>query len=263
MAKLKIGIFDSGIGGLTVAKAIKSEMPKASLVYFGDTAHLPYGDKSPASIRHYSAKITQFLLSHHCNALVIACNTASAHAFKTVKDIAGPDFPVFNVIDPVVETIATQFTDKKVGVIGTKGTIKTRVYPNRIKKANPKVKVASKSTPLLAPMIEEGFFNNTISRAVIGSYLGAKELKNIHALVLGCTHYPLIQKEVSEFFDGQVNVIDSASVVAKHVKSSLRKRPSETDEDYFFVSDYTKAFEESTQTFFGNSIHLDEVRIFD
>jgi len=263
MASLKIGIFDSGIGGLTVAKAIKTEMPKASLVYFGDTAHLPYGDKSPASIRHYSARITQFLLSHHCNALVIACNTASAHAYKTVKDIAGPNIPVFNVIDPVVETISEKYSNQKIGIIATKGTIKTRVYPNRIKKANASIKVASKSTPLLAPMIEEGFFNNTISKAVINSYLNARELKKIKALVLGCTHYPLIYNEVDNYFNGEVNIINSASVVAKHIKKTLKKRPSETENDYFFVSDFTKAFEESTQTFFGDSIHLDEVRIFD
>ncbi|MEY3399295.1 MAG: glutamate racemase, partial [Bacteroidota bacterium] len=164
-----IGIFDSGIGGLTVAAAIRKALPGESLIYFGDTAHLPYGDKSAESIRHYAARITDFLIKKKCKAIVIACNTASAHAFKTVRDVAGPDIPVVNVIDPVSEYISTRYTDGKVGVIGTKGTIESRIYVKRIEKLNKKLKVMSCATPLLAPMIEEGFFNNTISRTVIHS----------------------------------------------------------------------------------------------
>ncbi|MFK7757767.1 MAG: glutamate racemase [Flavobacteriales bacterium] len=259
----KIGIFDSGIGGLTVAKAIKNQLPQAELVYFGDTAHLPYGDKSPASIRHYSARITQFLLSKRCNAVVIACNTASAHAHKTVKDVAGPDVPVFNVIDPVVECISKGYSHKKVGIIATKGTIKTRVYPRRIKIANDTITVASKATPLLAPMIEEGFFNNSISKTVINNYLKGRELKDISALVLGCTHYPLIQKEVEEFFKHSVDIIDSANVVASAIAHNYNLSASHSGKDEFFVSDYTKGFEKSTQTFFGEKITLTEERIFD
>lgn len=246
-----------------MAKAIKSKLPQAELVYFGDTAHLPYGDKSPASIRHYSAKITQFLLSKRCNAIVIACNTASAHAYSTVKDVAGPDVPVFNVIDPVVECISDGYSNRKVGVIATKGTIKTRVYPRRIKIANDSITVASKATPLLAPMIEEGFFNNSISKTVINNYLKGRELKDIAALVLGCTHYPLIQKEVEAFFNGSVDIIDSANVVAEAIAKSFNLSGNKTGKDEFFVSDYTKGFEKSTQTFFGEKIILTEERIFD
>ena len=260
---LKIGIFDSGIGGLTVAKAIKNRLPQAELIYFGDTAHLPYGDKSPASIRHYSAKITQFLLSERCNAIVIACNTASAHAHKTVKDVAGPDVPVFNVIDPVVECISKQYRGKKIGIIATKGTVKTRVYPRRIKKADPTIKAVSKATPLLAPMIEEGFFSNTISKTVIASYLSARELKGIEALILGCTHYPLIQNEVEEFFGGKIKIIDSANVVADAISEGFKLKEKTKGKDEFYVSDFTKAFEKSTQTFFGEEIKLKEARIFD
>ncbi len=260
---LKIGIFDSGIGGLTVAKAIKEQLPQSELVYFGDTAHLPYGDKSPASIRHYSAKISQFLLKKKCNALVIACNTASAHAFKTVQDIAGPTVPVFNVIDPIVEYISTHYKNQKVGIIATKGTIKTRVYPRRIKTAEDSIIVASKATPLLAPMIEEGFFNNTISKTVIESYLKGRELKGIKALVLGCTHYPLIQKEVEAFFKESVDIIDSANVVAKSIAKVFSIKGSKRGKDEFYVSDFTKAFEKSTQIFFGEKIELKEERIFD
>jgi len=261
---MTIGIFDSGIGGLTVAKAIKIKSPNVSLVYFGDTAHLPYGDKSPASIRHYSAKITHFLLFQRCNAIVIACNTASAHAYKTVKDVAGPDIPVFNVIDPVVKCIAKRYSEEKVGVIATKGTIKSRVYPKRIKAANGSIEVKTKATPLLAPMIEEGFFSNNISKTIISSYLKSRELKHIKALVLGCTHYPLIQKEVSEILGNGVDVIDSAEVVASEIVSKMQNIASVNAEgDEFYVSDYTKAFEKSTQTFFGEKISLSEKRLFD
>lgn len=261
---ITIGIFDSGIGGLTVASAIKKRLPTAKLIYFGDTAHLPYGDKSPASIRHYAARITQFLVEKHCTALVIACNTASAHAYRTVQDVAGPEIPVFNVIDPVVEYVTKEFSGKKVGVIATKGTVKSRVYPRRIKMATDKVQVASKATPLLAPMIEEGFFNNNISRTVIESYLKGRELKGIDALVLGCTHYPLIQTEVNDFFKGKVEIIDSADVVAAHIQHELKTESSKTkSKDEFHVSDFTKAFEKSTQTFFGEKIELKEERIFD
>ncbi|MEZ4801035.1 MAG: aspartate/glutamate racemase family protein [Flavobacteriales bacterium] len=120
-----IGIFDSGIGGLTVASAIKKLLPNESFIYFGDTAHLPYGDKSPESIRHYVARITSYLLARKCKAIVIACNTATAHAYKTVVDICGPKIPVINVIDPVANYISENYNDCKVGVIGTKGTIQS------------------------------------------------------------------------------------------------------------------------------------------
>lgn len=260
---LKIGIFDSGIGGLTVAKSIKEKLPNADLVYFGDTAHLPYGDKSAASIRHYSAKITQFLIGKGCNALVIACNTASAHAFKTVKDIAGPEILVYNVIDPVVSYIRENYSGKKVGIIATRGTVRSRVYPRRIKSADSSITVASKATPLLAPMIEEGFFNNSISKTVIESYLAGKELKGVNALVLGCTHYPLIEKEVERFFNASVEIIDSANVVARSIANCYSAEDKKVGKDEFFVSDFTTAFEKSTQTFFGQKIHLKEERIFD
>jgi len=116
-----IGIFDSGIGGMTVAQAIRKALPNERFIYFGDTAHLPYGDKSPESIRHYAARITQYLMDHNCKAVVIACNTASAHAFKTVCDVAGPNVPVINVIDPVAQYVAAKFKKQNIGVIGTKG----------------------------------------------------------------------------------------------------------------------------------------------
>jgi len=263
-----IGIFDSGIGGLTVAKAIRKLLPNESFIYFGDTAHLPYGDKSPESIRLYAKGITEFLLARKCKMIVIACNTASAHAQKTVQKICGAEIPVINVIDPVAIYAAEHFASGKIGVIGTKGTIESRVYVKRIEKLNPRLHVKSRATPLLAPMIEEGFFNNKISQAVINSYLAIPSLKGIAALILGCTHYPLIKRQVESFYDGQVEIIDSTSVVAGTVRNELKRRKIQNlakskPKFNFHVSDYTDSFEMSTRIFFSEKIHLQESRIWD
>ena len=257
-----IGIFDSGIGGLTVANAIQQELPYESLVYFGDTAHLPYGEKSPDSIKYYSIRIAQFLLQQHCKMIVIACNTASSFAYETVKDFVGGKVPVINVIDPVVEHVTRSKKRKKIGVIGTKGTIKSDIYAKKIHELNRQLEVASLATPLLAPMIEEGFFDNKISRTVIGSYLDSRRLSRIDSLILACTHYPLIKKEVEEYYEGAVEIVDSAGVVAGHVKDVLRKKKllatKRKPVHHFYVSDFTKSFEESTKYFFRNKIHLDK-----
>lgn len=263
-----IGFFDSGIGGLTVAAAVKKMLPNESIIYFGDTAHLPYGDKSPESIRHYAARITSFLIEKKCKAIVIACNTASAHAFKTVSDVAGPNIPIINVIDPVAEYVADRFSDGKIGVIGTKGTIESRVYVKRIEKINSQIKVMSCATPLLAPMIEEGFFNNKISQAVIDSYLTKPSLKGIKGIILGCTHYPLISKSIEAFYKGSVEVIDGSKIVASECKKVLESMnllsgSTTVSPDQFFVSDFTESFEASTRFFFKKKIHLKESRIWE
>jgi glutamate racemase len=264
-----IGIFDSGIGGLTVAHAIRESLPYESFVYFGDTAHLPYGDKSPAAIRHYAARITGFLLSQGAKIIVIACNTASAHAYQTVLDICGPQVPVVNVIDPVVNRILSRHAKGKIGVIGTKGTIASRIYPRKIEGANPELKVASRATPLLASMIEEGYFNNRISETIIHNYLNYNALKDLDALILGCTHYPLIRREVESFYRSKnVDIVDSGECVAEEVKGLLKAKKLNASEgslvsSVFYVSDRTAAFENSTRTFFGEKIKLIEARIWE
>jgi glutamate racemase len=263
-----IGIFDSGIGGLTVANAIQKTLPYESLIYFGDTAHLPYGDKSPDSIKYYAIRICQFLLQKKAKMIVIACNTASSVAYETVKDFLDGRIPVVNVIDPVVDIVLSQKSISKVGVIGTKGTIKSDIYSKKIKSKNKKVEVSSLATPLLAPMIEEGFFDNKISRSIINSYLSSRKLNKIDSLILACTHYPLIRNEVEAFYKGKgkVNIIDTAGVVANHVKTVLeennllsnKKKPTH----HFYVSDFTKSFEESTKFFFRNKIHLEKMNFW-
>jgi glutamate racemase len=267
MSQAPIGIFDSGIGGLTVAKAIQRVLPNESFIYFGDTAHLPYGDKSPESIRNYAKKITELLLDHQCKAIVIACNTASAHAYKEVLKIVPSHVPVINVVDPVALYTATHYEKGKVGVIGTKGTIQSRIYVKRIEKLNNRLKVLSNATPLLASMIEEGYFNNKISQTIINNYLAKPSFKGIHALILGCTHYPLIKKEVDRYYNGKIEIIDSASVVANAVnetlvKKNLLNKSGKPAKYQFWVSDYTESFEKSTAIFFKTKQKLVEKRIW-
>lgn len=261
-----IGIFDSGIGGLTVAKAIADALPNERLIYFGDTAHLPYGDKSKDSIKMYSKKITEYLLKKECKAIIIACNTASAYAYSDLKRLF-PKVPIINVIDPTVDYCTSNPKNKSIGVIATKGTIKSRIYPRKIKKKNKSIEVHQSATPLLAPMIEEGFFNNNISQTIINSYLSTKHFKNIDALILACTHYPLIKKEVEDYFYNDVEVVDSASVVAQYVDTLLTKlnirATQKVGENLFCISDYTSSFEATSKIFFGEKIHLIEDRIWD
>ncbi len=262
-----IGIFDSGIGGLTVAGAIQALMPDEQLIYFGDTAHFPYGEKSPEAIRNYSLRISAFLLHKGCKAILIACNSASSVAYTQVKKYVGNKALVVNVIDPICQYAATHYHQTRIGVIGTRATIKSEVYIKRIKKLNPALEVPSMATPLLAPMIEEGFFNHTISQTVIHSYLSGKHFQNLSALILGCTHYPLIKKEIREYYKKEVEIIDSANIVAHHLHRKLAENKllhsgNQKTAHRFFVSDYTRSFEKSSHLFFGSAIHLVEEKLF-
>jgi glutamate racemase len=219
-----IGIFDSGVGGLTVAHAIKQILPGENLVYFGDTAHLPYGDKSAELIKFYSKKITEFLLSHNSKVILVACNSASASAFDSLKQEFSGKAILIDVIDPVVNFLSTR-NFSKIGVIGTKRTITSCTYDKKLKEKSPATAVVSMATPLLVPMIEEGFIFDDISNAIIRTYLSNEALSGIDALVLGCTHYPIIRNQISKFFNFNVEVIDSSRIVALILRETLEKKP--------------------------------------
>jgi len=255
-----IGIFDSGIGGLTVAHAISKSLPHESIVYFGDTAHLPYGDKSEASIQAYSVKIADVLLKKGCKVIVIACNSASSAAYELLKEYVRGDAEIINVIDPMVDLVQTQFANKKVGLIGTKRTIQSGIYSRKINEANKNISLVSLPTPLLVPMIEEGFFNNKISHDIIEKYLSDPALHNIDALILGCTHYPLIKNEISSLYPKNITLLDSSEVVAQALKSYLTENSllsnTPKPKHQFLVSDYTDSFEASTRIFFHEEVHL-------
>lgn len=258
-----IGIFDSGVGGLTVASAIKNLLPNENIIYFGDTGHNPYGDKSGDLIKYYSVKITDFLLAQNCKTIVIACNTASAQAYEEVlghitrKSL---EIPVINVIDPLVELISEKQTIKRIGVIGTKGTINSGTYQEKIASKIQGIEVVSLSTPILVPLIEEGFIYDDISNAVIRNYLSNKKLKNIDALVLGCTHYPIIKNQIRKYYDFNLSVLDSGQIVAYHLKKILSEHNLLNNEDksrhIYYVSDYTNYFQKIAEMFFDEHIEL-------
>jgi glutamate racemase len=261
-----IGIFDSGIGGLTVASAIHDLLPEETLVYFGDTSHLPYGDKSPESIRKWSVAIADFLMTYDCKMIVIACNSISATAYDTVKKHVGNKAIVVNVIDPVVNYVTAQATLKHIGVIGTKATIRTDIYSKKIKEIKTKLSVSSLATPLLAPMIEEGFFKNKISKTIINDYLSRPKLSKIDSLILGCTHYPLIRPEIEQYYKGKVVIFDSANIVAHHVQWLLDEKnllhQGKPKKHRFYISDYTPSFEQSTKLFFKGKISLEQKNLW-
>ena len=262
-----IGIFDSGIGGLTVAHAAKELLPKERLVYFGDTAHLPYGDKSTAAIQAYSIKICDLLLEHDCKLILIACNSASAAAYDLVKEYVGKRTKVMNVIDPVVDYVREQHPAERVGLIGTKQTVGSQVYKQKIQSLAIDIDFKALATPLLVPMIEEGFFKDQISQTIIAKYLNNAELKDLKALILGCTHYPLIKEAIRDFYQGKVDVIDSSEIVAKSLRAFLEFHnlinQSEVGEDKFMISDYTESFEHSTKLFFEKEVHLELYKLWE
>jgi len=258
-----IGVFDSGIGGMTVARALTARLPHERLVYFGDTAHLPYGDKSAAAIQAYSVKICDVLLQHGCKVVLIACNSASAAAFDLVREYLGRRAHALNVIDPTVQLVREHYAGRRVGLIGTKQTVGSRVYDTRL--AGSGVDLRSVATPLLAPMIEDGFVDDAVSAQVIRAYLDDPALTGIEALALACTHYPLIARQIRAHYADKgeaVDVLDSSDVVARHVEAfltlhGLAAPPAEVPPEHrFFVSDYTDAFEATTRLFFGQQVDL-------
>lgn len=260
-----IGIFDSGVGGLTVAHAIKQILPGESLIYFGDTAHLPYGDKSAESIKLYSRKITEFLLDRDAKVIMVACNSASASAFDTLKEEYSDRTILIDVIDPVVSYLATR-SYSKIGVIGTKRTISSGTYESKILKNIPGTSVVSLATPLLVPMIEEGFIFDDISNAIIRTYLSDPSLKGIEALILGCTHYPIIRNQISKIFNFSVDIVDSARIVAETLRRTLEQNNLLSTggkvNDQFFISDYTTYFVKIARMFFEGEIDLRKADIW-
>jgi glutamate racemase len=260
-----IGIFDSGVGGLTVAHAIKQILPGENLIYFGDTAHLPYGDKSAESIRYYSGRITEFLLDNNSKVVLIACNSASASAFDALKEEFNNKTLLIDVIDPVVDYLGTR-KFKKIGVIGTKMTISSGTYEKKLRERSPQTEVVSLATPLLVPMIEEGFIFDDISNAIIRSYLSNESLSGVEALILGCTHYPIIRNQISKFFNFNVEVVDSARIVSLFLRDVLERNNLLNDtgkvNDQFFISDYTSYFEKIARMFFEGEINLKKADIW-
>ena len=266
-AEQPIGIFDSGIGGLTVAKAINQQLPQESIIYFGDTAHSPWGNQSASAIQYYASRISQALLDHNCKIIVIACNTASAAAFESVQNIVRNHALLFNVIDPVVNHIVKNHQNQTIGLIGTKQTIKSQAYDTRLRNKTTSIQLNSLATPLLTPLIEEGFNNTQAAQEIIQHYLSDPQFKEITALILGCTHYPLIKQQVTEFFKHKVEIIDSAQLIADVIAKQLNERDlnnkSGKQTRTFYVSHDSEFFNQTAQQFFPGDIKLQTYPLWD
>lgn len=269
LATAPIGIFDSGIGGLTVVKAINTLLPQENIIYFGDTLHSPWGDKSQAAIEHYCIKICEFLLQHNCKSIVVACNTASAVAYQAIQQQA-QHVPIINVIDPVVTFIAKEFNNTTIGLIGTKQTITSNNYVNKIFAKTSTVQVKALATPLLVPLIEEGLANTLPTKLIIDRYLANPTLQKIKALILGCTHYPLLKEQIQNFYgnNNQIPIIDSTKLTADCLKQvlidqNLINKTTTTANHVFYLSDHNPHFTKLAKLFFPTDITLLPSTIWD
>lgn len=249
-----IGVFDSGVGGLTVAREIMRNLPNEDIVYFGDTARVPYGSKSKDNIIRYSRQIIHFLQTKGVKAIVIACNTASALALETVKDEF--DIPIIGVVEPGARAALAVTETKKIGVIGTEATVRSAMYEKIIQAVEPDVSVLAKACPLFVPLVEEGFKKHPVTDEIIDYYLASLKESDIDALILGCTHYPLLRSQIREYVGDKITLVNPAYETAMDLKVLLRERGMENpgvDGDHgsysFYVSDAADKFKQ-----FANSI---------
>ena len=257
MAWKAIGIFDSGVGGLTVLKEIIKALPQEDTIYFGDTARVPYGTKSPETVIRYSRQITSFLVSRDIKLLVVACNTASAVSLESLKALF--PIPIVGVIEPGARRAAAVTATGKVGVIGTEGTIRSSAYAKAIKRINPGIEVITRACPLFVPLAEEGWVDNEVARLTARNYLQGLREEGVDTLVLGCTHYPLLKGIISEVMGKEVNLVDSAEetarTVAKILGNSGTLRPAaEQGNHHFFVTDVPAGFIKVGNRFLGGSL---------
>lgn len=263
-----IGIFDSGIGGLTVAHAVLKHLPKENIIYFGDTAHMPYGDKSTAAIQAYAVKIAHMLLQQECKLILIACNSASAAAYELVKEYVGSKAVVMNVIDPVVHLLKEQYAKKHVGLIGTRQTVNSHIYKKKLDDLKRGVSLTSHATNLLASAIEEfGNTNSEVIDSLLKVYLSKFDAEHLDALVLACTHYPVIKDRIARHCKADVTIIDSSDIVAQAVKKQLEKNNLLNDNGnsnkHFYVSDYTESFAANAKLFFDADVKLEHYPLWD
>ena len=259
-----IGVFDSGLGGLTVAHAIMRQLPAESLVYFGDTARVPYGPKSPETVRRYSHEIAAYLLEQGVKAIVVACNTATAHALPMLKQEL--HVPVIGVVEPGARAAVRASRTGRIGVIATAGTIKSGAYVRAIEAEAPDARVTARACPLFVPLVEEGWTDHEATRAVAREYLAPFMHDEVDTLVLGCTHYPLLKSLIADIVGPDVRLIDSAEETAVDTRRMLAEHAlgaaSGEGQYRFIASDDQEQFLALGQRFFGDTIERVEIRTF-
>lgn len=217
-----IGVFDSGVGGLTVVKEIFNYLPKNQIIYFGDTARLPYGTKGADFVKRYSKKITEWLLQKGAKIIVVACNTSSAWAADYLKKEYS-EIPIFEMIEPAVGEAIKTTKNKKIGIIGTPGTVRSQAYQEKLKIRNLKLEIFSVACPLFVPLVEEGLLDDKITVEIIKKYLDPLKKEGIDTLILGCTHYPLLQNAIANALGPKIKIINPAEALAKEIKKYLEK----------------------------------------
>ena len=257
MNRRPIGVFDSGIGGLTVVRELLHQLPHESLIYFGDTARVPYGNKSPATVRRYAGEILDFLLGRDVKMVVVACNTASAHALEELQRLS--PVPVEGVILPGAQAAAQATRSGRVGVIGTAGTIASGAYERAIHEHKGTVAVVAKACPLFVPLVEEGWLNHPATRLVAETYLRELWEHDIDTLVLGCTHYPLLKGLLAGVLGPGITLIDSAEetarAVARRLADSTLHAPRTAEANvHFVVSDAPEQFKKVGKRFLGERV---------
>ena len=254
-----VGIFDSGIGGLTVLKEIRREVPNENIVYYGDTAHLPYGTKSKETITKFSIDNVNFLKAFNTKIVIVACNTASALSLDALKKEFS--FPVIGVIEPGAKQALSETKNGRVGVVGTKSTIGSGSYEACLKKMDPSVRVYSAACPLFVPFVEEGWLDGEIVSKVARLYLTQLKSFGIDTLILGCTHYPLLSQVIQKTIGSRVKLVNSAEETAREVKTLLEKlnlgsrKKTNDQKTQFFVSDEPEQFRVLGERFLGQPIH--------
>jgi glutamate racemase len=251
-----IGVFDSGIGGLTVLHQIIVALPRENTVYLGDTARAPYGTKSVETVLRYSFENSEFLVEKGVKVVVVACNTSTAIALGHLK--VELSIPVIGVIEPGVRRAIKSTTNKKVGVIGTEATIQSGAYTRALKAADPDIEVYSRACPLFVPLVEEGWTDNEVVEMTVKAYLGSLKQSGIDTLILGCTHYPLLKKAIRKFIGSSVRLVDSAEETAKEVQSTLKIaaiiRKTGKGAHSFFVTDAPDRFIKVGRRFLGEKV---------
>lgn len=250
-----LGFFDSGVGGLTVVRAVRELLPREDIIYLGDTARVPYGSKSPATIRKFAEEDVRFLLSHRVKAIVVACNTATAHALPSLRQ--NFDIPIIGVIEAGVEAALADPHATRVGVIGTRGTIRSHAYQHALAQRRTGLIIEAKSAPLLVPLVEENWLDHPATDAALKTYLSPMVERGIDTLLLACTHYPLLIPKLRAFLPDDIRLIDSASTCANHLKAELEQRnmlKSTTSEGELtlYLSDLSEEFDALCERFLNH-----------
>ena len=253
-----IGIFDSGLGGLTVVKEVMNHLPNESIIYLGDTARVPYGNKSKETVTKFSAQIIRFLQGKGVKAIIIACNTVSSNSIEELRAMF-PDIPIEGVVEPGVKMAIEKSKTGRIGIIGTQATIRSNKYPTLIKEARPDAKVFGKSCPLFVPLVEDDWIDHEVTRMVAKEYLSPLLKEDIDSLILGCTHYPMISHVIQDVAGDGVTLVNPAQEAAYTMEENLRKwnmlaRDDQKPRYEFYVSDHTSQFQHMAKGFLKRPI---------